>query len=1697
MFADFRHNSHRTIDLSGSSRPSFVRGRQSGLSTGAGAVSRSSLLEFQRRERQLREQHRKSVDASSKIQKCWKAAFARRRAKAESRRAFDATVAALYRGEAAGSDAQTAEESSAASGQTGGREARRAGPGGCPRCRAEIRRALPVLIRNLAFFFDPEDDGSRKISQACLRGAEEKEASAGACGSDADQGRPETAVVRTREETRAHAPVHGGEEGADLAEGTLFHFRGAPGCADDVSRLGLVCEWLRELGKHHESGGGSCGEGKERWGHDPTALAKNGSLAATEVEPSCLFCLAVSQPSRRENGVSSAPAPLALSTPCAAVALPPADAPAGRPSDPPGPSSWGLQGGAPPCVRVSPRLTALTLLRLVLQCVALRYRATLFESAPASLLPPLRFRGGSDAPARIGSSSGAFAWTQLRPALGWRGSVLSSSLSALARAQAAPAGSERQAAEGERAEPARFTALGSEAPKQPEGDRSPFSRAGELAQGGLRQAEGLSEARGGDAGARGAPALTPAPFLLLPPERSLAERQYLQSEREVNSHEAGLWVQIARDVLLALSAAPLAAGASLAGGASAGDADAARTDASDAAGSEPEAVASRSCAPARACHGEEALADLVKNWRRAGRHGMMALLADALVGALLASGIASAGEEGSARQQFEAVERAERQTARVVETCLRACDPNDVGGEVEFLVHLLGAPCLLPVPSGAGAAEAGPWRRRVGLLSRLVEGRLASVPGTSALQANLVAMQVQGVAAKLRKAEGAEGAKFPARLLVATGARALLASPQAAPPQEAVRLRNGPQRREAETQLRELMTKEVFPRDAAGLNPGARAGGGSESRVDAQDGRQSDLQHAETKAPHGGSPPLALWLVGNALALLYGQLRAAELDQDASAPRGVEKPVAAQRALLCLLCWGGSFVHDALLRQSVLSSEEQHAASLSASGRELRAQLRLLMAAGVLRALFACADQDPSNRFPPLLRLFFPPSLCAESRPAEDTEADRVDGEAADLSESDEDLSDGAEAVMADVDAQGAEAPTSAPSLGMDRLILNALAMNTSLSAHLLPVIRLVLDEECRGDVDEFLRQLGPAPLFDSPLGQVLRAACTLLQYQLELMYDSELVDSARMSSLSGFFPAPDPAASSASSASLFCSSSSAPLLTVPDIQWLSLTLNKVAWKLLQACYAPPPAVSLSALRSPPATASAWARLSPGALAILGGGTAGASRRVPAAGRGSALRPVLTTLVRQLFDRNSRLHFLPETSWILPETMSLLKSKALLHQQERLAQLDAPFLAAAAATEGLERVANSGVKHAEKILGALLTELPHTLTFEDRVLVFYDKINADRLQYRDVAHQLPFDPSLHTIRRDYIVEDGLFALGYADVHDLKGFFRIQFITDEGVPEEGIDGGGLFKEFLVLLSRKVFDPNYGLFKSSSDNSLYPNPSARLVHQNPSMLYTALGKVVGKALYEKILIEPQLNRVFLNLLLGRPNQVDDVQALDPVVHRNLLFLKHYSDNVQNLALTFSVTLGDFGSNEEEDLIPNGRNISVTNDSKLRYIQAVAHYKCTKQIAKQTQAFLHGLAQVIPLKWLQMFSPAELQLLISGSPRGFDVADLREYAQFTGGFEASSPTIRWLWEILEDMTSEERSKFLMFVTSCSRPPLLGFRNLHPSFTVHRVPETHRLPTTSTCVNLLKLPPYESKKVLRERLLEAVEGTQGFGLS
>lgn len=94
--------------------------------------------------------------------------------------------------------------------------------------------------------------------------------------------------------------------------------------------------------------------------------------------------------------------------------------------------------------------------------------------------------------------------------------------------------------------------------------------------------------------------------------------------------------------------------------------------------------------------------------------------------------------------------------------------------------------------------------------------------------------------------------------------------------------------------------------------------------------------------------------------------------------------------------------------------------------------------------------------------------------------------------------------------------------------------------------------------------------------------------------------------------------------------------------------------------------------------------------------------------------------------------------------------------------------------------------------------------------------------------------------------------------------------------------------------------YGLFSqtSTSDRFLIPNPTARYL-ENGLQMIEFLGRVVGKALYEGILLDYSFSHVFVQKLLGRYSFLDELSTLDPELYRNLMYVKvHILDHFQSL-------------------------------------------------------------------------------------------------------------------------------------------------------------------------------------------------------
>ncbi|KAK3955173.1 hypothetical protein QBC32DRAFT_367938 [Pseudoneurospora amorphoporcata] len=349
------------------------------------------------------------------------------------------------------------------------------------------------------------------------------------------------------------------------------------------------------------------------------------------------------------------------------------------------------------------------------------------------------------------------------------------------------------------------------------------------------------------------------------------------------------------------------------------------------------------------------------------------------------------------------------------------------------------------------------------------------------------------------------------------------------------------------------------------------------------------------------------------------------------------------------------------------------------------------------------------------------------------------------------------------------------------------------------------------------------------------------------------------------------------------------------------------------------------------------------------------------------------------------------------------------------------------------------------------------------------------------------------VRRSHIFEDSFAEISRQSATDLKKRLMIKF---DG--EDGLDYGGLSREFFFLLSHEMFNPFYCLFEySAHDNyTLQINPHSGI---NPEHLnyFKFIGRVVGLAIFHRRFLDAFFIGALYKMVLGKAVSLADMEGVDADFHRSLQWMLD-NDITDVLDATFSTEDERFGVITEEDLIPNGRNIAVTNENKKEYVDLMVKWRIEKRIEQQFQAFKEGFHELIPQDLINVFDERELELLIGGIAE-IDVDDWKKHTDYRG-YTESDEVIQFFWKTVRSWDGEQKSRLLQFTTGTSRIPVNGFKDLQGSdgprrFTIEKAGEMTNLPKAHTCFNRLDLPPYKSLEMLQQKLTIAVEETMGFG--
>lgn len=349
------------------------------------------------------------------------------------------------------------------------------------------------------------------------------------------------------------------------------------------------------------------------------------------------------------------------------------------------------------------------------------------------------------------------------------------------------------------------------------------------------------------------------------------------------------------------------------------------------------------------------------------------------------------------------------------------------------------------------------------------------------------------------------------------------------------------------------------------------------------------------------------------------------------------------------------------------------------------------------------------------------------------------------------------------------------------------------------------------------------------------------------------------------------------------------------------------------------------------------------------------------------------------------------------------------------------------------------------------------------------------------------------VRRDHIFEDSYQEIMRQTPDDLKKRLMIKF---DG--EEGLDYGGVSREFFFLLSHDMFNPFYCLFEYlSHDNyTLQINPNSGI---NPEHLnyFKFIGRVVGLGVFHRRFLDAFFVGALYKMMLRKKVVLQDMEGVDAEFYRSLQWIID-NDITDVLDLTFSAEDDQFGQIVEVDLKPDGRNIEVTEENKHEYVELICEWKIYKRIEEQFKAFIDGFNELIPQELVNVFDERELELLIGGLAE-IDIEDWKKHTDYRG-YQETDQVIQWFWRCIKEWDSEQKARLLQFTTGTSRIPVNGFKDLQGSdgprrFTIEKAGEPNQLPKSHTCFNRVDLPPYTSYESMKQKLTLAVEETVGFG--
>lgn len=373
----------------------------------------------------------------------------------------------------------------------------------------------------------------------------------------------------------------------------------------------------------------------------------------------------------------------------------------------------------------------------------------------------------------------------------------------------------------------------------------------------------------------------------------------------------------------------------------------------------------------------------------------------------------------------------------------------------------------------------------------------------------------------------------------------------------------------------------------------------------------------------------------------------------------------------------------------------------------------------------------------------------------------------------------------------------------------------------------------------------------------------------------------------------------------------------------------------------------------------------------------------------------------------------------------------------------------------------------------------------------YPIILPYNMKYKDYLKLMPpkIELSFQVDRKDVLKT--VWALNAQN--KTNGYFKIKFRN-----EDGIDCGGLTKEFIELAFKEIIKPENDFFEVRNNyyffkHHVYEDENQRAIYREK---YLCIGILFGLVIQNKLTIPFHFPPYFYKKLLHRNITLSDFRCFD---HERLIQYQRMMDRSLTKDSMVDYTYRDSLSYREIDLVnfqiittDDYKPTPLTDENKDTYIGDVLKWIFIISVYDEFKAFEKGFNMVKNDPFFyHSFRLDELDRLVSGVyHRNWD--EFKKATRYNG-YTNQSKTIVWFWKYFDKLDEDGKLNVMKFIRASTSIPPGGMKDIHI-----KINKTSNLglPMAHTCFEELDLPEYKSFKDLKDKCDLALSYTDYFGM-